>query len=145
MVVNAIVMTRVLAGPRSDTAHPAYAAVLRSTIGLYRQYPQLRLRSAFGAVAFAAFSLFWSTVPFVLSGEHYRYSPSTIGLFALLGAAGALAANQFSGICDRLDRLDPGRLDRGVPGRHRHRRRRGGLDGPVGTRSGQRPCLRSRR
>ena len=95
MVINALVMRRVLTDLPVTGPRLSYLAILRSTPGLYRTYRQLPIRSALGAVAFAAFSLFWSTVAFVLSSDHYRYSPATIGLFGLLGAAGALAANQF--------------------------------------------------
>jgi predicted MFS family arabinose efflux permease len=95
MLINALVMRRVLKDPPATAPRPSYLGTLRSIPGLFRKYHQLPIRAVLGAVAFAAFSLFWSTVAFVLSGDHYHYSPSTIGLFGLLGAAGALAANQF--------------------------------------------------
>lgn len=40
---------------------------------------------------FAAFSLFWTAVPLVLTGE-FRLSQSQIAIFSLVGAIGAVAA-----------------------------------------------------
>jgi predicted MFS family arabinose efflux permease len=40
-----------------------------------------------------SFSVFWTTMAFLLSGAPYHYNDLTIGLFGLIGAAGALCAN----------------------------------------------------
>ncbi|MDN3027567.1 MFS transporter [Streptomyces sp. S.PB5] len=53
----------------------------------------LRVRSADGALGFAGFSIFWSTAALQLSRAPFHHSPAVIGLFGLLGAAGAMAAN----------------------------------------------------
>ncbi len=53
----------------------------------------LRRRSLLGALAFGAFSVFWTTMAFLLSHAPYHYNDLTIGLFGLVGAAGALCAN----------------------------------------------------
>jgi MFS family permease len=42
-----------------------------------------------GATQFAAFSCFWTTVTFLLAGPPFHYTQAEIGLFALVGAAGA--------------------------------------------------------
>ncbi|MFF7972479.1 hypothetical protein [Streptomyces sp. NPDC007905] len=55
--------------------------------------PPVRGRSAYGALSFAAFSIFWSTTALQLSRDPFHCSPAVIGLFGLLGAAGAMAAN----------------------------------------------------
>jgi predicted MFS family arabinose efflux permease len=52
----------------------------------------LRWRSLIGACGFGAFSAFWTTVSFLLAGPRFRFSQLEIGLFALSGAAGALAS-----------------------------------------------------
>ena len=47
----------------------------------------LRRRSLLGALAFGAFSVFWTTMAFLLSHAPYHYNDLTIGLFGLVGAA----------------------------------------------------------
>lgn len=70
-----------------------YPALLRSVLDLARREPELRRRSLYGALGFAAFSVFWTSLAFLLVRPPYRYSEAQIGLFGLAGAAGALAAS----------------------------------------------------
>jgi predicted MFS family arabinose efflux permease len=91
MTVMALVINRMLpAGGRE--VHVGYAAQLRAVGRLALREPALRWRALIGAAQFAAFSCFWTTVTFLLSGPPYRYSQAGIGLFALVGAAGASCA-----------------------------------------------------
>jgi predicted MFS family arabinose efflux permease len=69
-----------------------YHDLLVSMVHLVRTEPVLRRRAAYGALGFAAFSVFWTTSAFMLSRSPYHYSQSVIGLFGLVGAAGALCA-----------------------------------------------------
>ncbi|MDB4896211.1 MAG: putative permease of the major facilitator superfamily [Firmicutes bacterium] len=78
-----------------------YGAAIRSVGRLLLDEPVVRLRSAFGALAFAAFSVFWTTVAFVLSGPPYHYNAAVIGLFGLVGAMGALSASYAGRLADR--------------------------------------------
>jgi predicted MFS family arabinose efflux permease len=88
----AVVLARWL--PReSARPHLGYGTLLRSAAGLLVTEPLLRRRIVFGALGFAAFSVFWTTMAFVLSGAPYHYGDLTIGLFGLVGAGGALCAN----------------------------------------------------
>ncbi len=91
-VVMAVVLARVLP---DEVARPSirYGTLLRSTVALALSEPVLRRRILFGALGFAAFSVFWTTMAFVLSGSPYHYGDTAIGLFGLVGAAGALCAN----------------------------------------------------
>ncbi|WP_207308739.1 MFS transporter [Marinobacter caseinilyticus] len=66
-----------------------------------RDEPLLRRRIFYGAMGFAAFSAFWTTLPFLLAQPPYSYSDSMIGLFGLLGVAGALCANFAGNLHDR--------------------------------------------
>jgi predicted MFS family arabinose efflux permease len=50
---------------------------------------------------FAAFSLFWTTVPLLLSGPVYLLSQIGIAWFALVGAAGVITAPIAGSIADR--------------------------------------------
>jgi predicted MFS family arabinose efflux permease len=69
-----------------------YAHVLRSTVQLVRTHPQLLRRGLYQAAMFASFSAFWTTISYVLTGPRFHYSEVGVGIFALVGAAGAAVA-----------------------------------------------------
>jgi predicted MFS family arabinose efflux permease len=98
--VMAVVLRRVLPG-ETGRASIGYGTLLRSTVTLFATEPLLRRRILFGALGMAAFSVFWTTMAFVLSGPPYHYGVATIGLFGLVGAAGALCANLAGRWADR--------------------------------------------
>lgn len=79
----------------------SYSALLRSVGALIRDEPLLRRRSAYGALTFAAFSVFWTSAAFLLSHPPYDYNQAIIGLFGLLGAAGAATASVAGRFADR--------------------------------------------
>jgi predicted MFS family arabinose efflux permease len=70
----------------------SYPRLLLSVLALFKQEPTLRLRAFLGATSFAAFSVLWTSMAFLLAAPPYNFSTVTIGLFGLAGAAGALAA-----------------------------------------------------
>jgi predicted MFS family arabinose efflux permease len=78
-----------------------YLSALRSVGRLFLDEPVIRFRAAYGALAFGAFSVFWTAVAFVLSGPPYQYNTAVIGLFGLVGAAGAIAASFAGRLADR--------------------------------------------
>lgn len=78
-----------------------YPELIRSIGTLVRREPVLRQRMIFAALAFAAFSGLWTTLAFLLSESPYSYSDRVIGLFGLVGAAGALTANRAGFFVDR--------------------------------------------
>jgi predicted MFS family arabinose efflux permease len=100
-----VVLARALPadGPRPRLR---YGQLLRSVGALARQQPRLLRHAVYGALGFAAFSAFWTNAAFLLSGPHYRYDEATIGLFGLVGAAGALTAS----VCGRLADRGQGRV-----------------------------------
>jgi predicted MFS family arabinose efflux permease len=71
----------------------SYRQQMRGVLATARSEPVLRWRSLIGAAVFAAFGCFWTTVTFLLSGEQYGFSQLGIGLFALVGVAGAATAS----------------------------------------------------
>lgn len=79
--------------PHPGQATLSYPRLVGSVLALLRDEPVLRARSVLGGLLFAGFSIFWTTLAFLLSGPDYGYGTATIGLFGLIGAAGALAAN----------------------------------------------------
>ena len=66
-----------------------YGDAMRSLWTLFRTQPLLRESCAMGALVFASFSCFWTTLAFLLYG-HYGLGPGVAGSFGLVGAAGAL-------------------------------------------------------
>jgi predicted MFS family arabinose efflux permease len=69
-----------------------YSALLRSVATLVREEPVLRIRSLYGALAFAGFSALWAPLGLMLAGPPHHLSTGLIGLFGLAGMAGALGA-----------------------------------------------------
>ncbi len=68
-----------------------YGAAMRSLWTLFQTQPLLRESCAMGALIFASFSCFWTTLAFLLY-SHYGLGPGIAGSFGLVGAAGALVA-----------------------------------------------------
>jgi predicted MFS family arabinose efflux permease len=84
--------------PTTDLSYPA---LLRSVGELVLEQPILRVRMAYGALQMGQFSVLWTTIAFLLAGHPYDYSDATIGLFGLVGLAGALAAQVAGRMADR--------------------------------------------
>jgi predicted MFS family arabinose efflux permease len=100
MLVQAAVLARRLPPSRADT-QLSYGQLLRSVPTIIRAEPVLRLRALYGGLAFGGFSVFWTSVAFLLHGPPYGYGSGTIGLFGLAGAAGALTAGLAGRLADR--------------------------------------------
>ena len=99
-VLLALTMARKL--PKlAPTERMGYLPLLRSVVELMRNERTLRLRSAYGFLGFAAFSAFWTSSAFLLARPPYSFSEGGIGLFALVGAAGAYAARVTGRLTDR--------------------------------------------
>ncbi len=105
VVLLAAVLARVLP-PEGERPPASYGSLLTSTVRLFAGQPLVRRRAALGGLTFGAFSVLWTTVAFLLAGGPYHYSDTVIGLFGLVGAAGALCANFAGKLADR-DRTAP--------------------------------------
>lgn len=79
----------------------SYPRLLGSVLVIARAEPILRRRALYGAMSFGAFSVLWTTLAFLVSGSPYGYSEGVIGLFGLVGAAGALTASVAGRFTDR--------------------------------------------
>ena len=99
MSVLAVVIVRALP-QRRPSGSVGYAATLRSLPGIVRRTPVLRRRALYQALMFATFQVFWTAVPLVLAHE-FGLGQGGIALFALAGAAGALAAPWAGRLADR--------------------------------------------
>lgn len=90
-LVMAVVMYRALPDI-APSAPLRFRELLGSLLGLVREEPRLRESALVGAFIFAAFMVFWTSLSFHLEGAPFFYSTQTVGLFGLVGAAGAMAA-----------------------------------------------------
>jgi predicted MFS family arabinose efflux permease len=78
-----------------------YPRILASVATILRQEPVLRWRAVYGALSFGTFSVLWTSLAFLLAGPGYRMGDGTIGLFGLVGAAGAVMASLAGRLTDR--------------------------------------------
>ncbi|GKQ51483.1 MFS transporter [Bradyrhizobium sp. Ce-3] len=101
LMVSLALLLRWTLPTRVPQARLGYGALLRSMVHLARNTPVLKRRALYQASLFAAFSLFWTTVPLVLAGPAFRFTQSGIALFALVGAAGVVSAPLAGRVADR--------------------------------------------
>jgi predicted MFS family arabinose efflux permease len=99
MFILAIVFRTVLPARRPESTHN-YFGLLASLLELPFKQPVLRRRALYQSAAFGCFSLFWTAVPLLLATS-FGYSQAGIAVFALVGAAGALAAPIAGRLADR--------------------------------------------
>ncbi len=100
IILCTIALARALPRYR-QTVGLSYGQLLASVFALFRDEPVLRLRATLGLLTFVLFSMFWTPLSFLLSSPPYGYSEAVIGLFGLVGAAGALSASWAGRLADR--------------------------------------------
>ena len=92
-VLAAVIQTRL---PSSRPAHViSWPELMRSTLHLVGRHAMLRESALLGAMCFAAFSAFWTTLIFFLESPPYHYGSAVAGFFGLVGAVGAAGAPTF--------------------------------------------------
>lgn len=69
-----------------------YGALIASMAGLVERHSELRWLSAAAALQFASFGLVWTTLAFHLRAMPGQYPASAVGLIALIGSGGVIAA-----------------------------------------------------
>lgn len=84
--------------PKSRMAYPTLIASVFTVIARERA---VRWTLVLAATGFAAFTMFWTSLTFLLSAPPFSYPVSVIGLFGLAGLAGALAARRAGRLHDR--------------------------------------------
>lgn len=98
MVVLLVLLARFL--PRRGPVGELHVGrLLASLAELVRSEPLLRRRVLYQSTMFAAFSMFWTSITYELAA--HGVGQAGIGLFALVGAAGALAAPVAGRLADR--------------------------------------------
>ncbi|MBG5929111.1 MFS transporter [Providencia rettgeri] len=78
-----------------------YFQLIGSIGRLFFGTPVLAVRASLGALSFANFGLLWTAMAFLLASPPFNYSEGTIGLFGLVGAAGAIMASQAGHLVDK--------------------------------------------
>jgi predicted MFS family arabinose efflux permease len=79
-----------------------YKQLMISMIDLFKHEPTLRLAALRGALCFACFSAFWTTIVFLLK-QNFDMGASVAGEFGLVGAFGAIAAGLMGRLSDKMD------------------------------------------
>lgn len=79
----------------------SYGELLISLVKLLREQPLLRQSSLIGGSMFGAFSVLWTVLAFRLAQGPYHYGSAVVGLFGLVGVAGALIAPVAGRIADK--------------------------------------------
>lgn len=92
---------RVLPRNLSPDSTDSYAMTLRSVPVLFLTDRILLVRGILALLVFAAFSTFWTALVLPLSVAPFGYSHTQIGLFGLVGMAGAIAATGAGRLADR--------------------------------------------
>jgi predicted MFS family arabinose efflux permease len=103
MLVTALALVRLLPRwqPRPQTGQAAsYGRLVASSAALARAEPLLLRRALSQALMFGAFTAYWTAIAYELTGQHHL-SQAGIAVFALVGAAGAIAAPVAGRLGDR--------------------------------------------
>ncbi|MDQ0839333.1 MFS transporter [Sphingomonas faeni] len=88
--------------PRSQpTAALSYPQLMRSLLGLWNEFGELRLAAITQALIFAAFTAFWTILAFRLQQPRFDLGAEVAGLFGIVGAVGILAAPIAGRIADK--------------------------------------------
>jgi len=99
LILAAVVRVKLPASkPEVDIS---WGALMKSTLQLVRRHATLRESALLGAMFFAAFSAFWTTLIFFLESPAYQSGSAVAGLFGLVGAVGAACAPTFGHIAGK--------------------------------------------
>lgn len=89
--------------PKNDPGKvvATYPQLLLSVFRLFLEERVLRVRAMIAMFIFAAFSVLWTSLVLPLSAPPYQFSHTVIGMFGLIGVAGALGAARAGQLADR--------------------------------------------
>ncbi|MEO3402769.1 MFS transporter [Mucilaginibacter sp. CAU 1740] len=80
-----------------------YGKLMKSLVYLVKTQPKLRMAAFRGALCFACFSAFWTTLVFLLKQPQFNLGSSAAGMFGLVGVFGALAAGLMGWLSDKME------------------------------------------
>ncbi|ROQ41578.1 putative MFS family arabinose efflux permease [Frondihabitans sp. PhB188] len=78
-----------------------YPALIASVFSIVRRERAVRWHLVLGGISFAVFTMFWTSLTFLLSAPPFSFGVTAIGLFGLVGLAGAAAAQRAGRLSDR--------------------------------------------
>ena len=79
-----------------------YGNLLKSLLHITIKYKTLRKAAITGAMMFGAFSVFWTTLTFLLESPAFGMNSNQIGMFGLVGVIGAVGARMIGGLNDKI-------------------------------------------
>ncbi|MBB5573482.1 MULTISPECIES: MFS transporter [Rhizobium] len=101
VMIGLAIILRIALPTRVPHTKLHYGQLLSSMGHLALHTPVLQRRALYQACMFGAFSLFWTTTPLLLASPAFGLTQNGIALFALAGAAGAVASPIAGRIADR--------------------------------------------
>ncbi|WP_217411014.1 MFS transporter [Acetobacter estunensis] len=90
----AAVLARILPPRKRNDMPLSYPVLVFSTLSLYRTKSVLRRRGLLAFLIFAMFNVLWAPLVLPLSAAPFSLSHTEVGLFGLVGVAGALGAGR---------------------------------------------------
>lgn len=101
MICLAYLLLTLTPAVRRSPSSSTYGDILSSMKDLFVQIPLLRIRGLLAFFIFSDFSILWSSMVLPMSAPPLSFSHSVVGLFGLVGIAGALAASSAGRLADR--------------------------------------------
>ena len=98
--VLALVLVKLLP-TRQPMTTTQYPKLLGSMLHLLKTTPVLQRRAIYHFCVFGTFSLFWTTVPLLLTSPIFDFSQKEVAMFALVGVSGAIAAPVAGRLADK--------------------------------------------
>lgn len=81
-----------------------YFSLLKSIVEQFKSQPKLRLASIRGLINFSGFSIFWTTLVFLLQEPPFYMGSDVAGGIGLVGIAGAVTASVVGRLSDKLSK-----------------------------------------
>jgi predicted MFS family arabinose efflux permease len=102
MLLLAVMSALVLPAQRPERRIP-YRELLASLWPILSRQPVVQRHAIIGALGFAGFSAFWTTLAFYLASRPEHFDSQITGLFGLVGVAGAMVAPVSGRLSDRFE------------------------------------------
>jgi predicted MFS family arabinose efflux permease len=100
VILLSLLLNRTLPKSKIET-NLSYPKLLKTVWDLVKTERVLRIRSLYGMLGFASFSVLWTSLTFLLAHPPYNFSDAVIGMFGLIGASGAASATIAGRIADK--------------------------------------------